>query len=197
MVQRGDGFGFLLEAADAISIARQRRGKHFDGDVALQARIACAINFAHPACTEQRLHFVGTELCAGSERHSGRNYNVKAAVVLFWIADHEGVSKYLTRSEEKPQGLEASERAQNLLHSGPYEPFTPVAGVSTLFGSRLRGRAVQRTSQDSQEFGAFCFRGRSVMNIDRGIGSQNESTSDIEMLRQHFAVLKNVAWKSL
>jgi hypothetical protein len=27
--------------------------------------------------------------------------------------------------------------------------------------SRLRGRAVQRTSHDSKEFGAFCFGGRS------------------------------------
>jgi hypothetical protein len=47
------------------------------------------------------------------------------------------------------------------LHSSPSEPFTPMTWAGRLFMSRLRGRAVQRTSHDSKEIGAFCFGGRS------------------------------------
>jgi hypothetical protein len=38
--------------------------------------------------------------------------------------------------------------------------------------SRLRGRAVQRTSHDSQEFGAFCFGRKSVMKTDKAMVTQ-------------------------
>jgi len=56
------------------------------------------------------------------------------------------------------------------LHSSPSEPFTPVACAGRLFMSRLRGRAVQRTSHDSKEFGAFCFGGRSARDRSTGDG---------------------------
>ena len=43
------------------------------------------------------------------------------------------------------------------LHSGPSEPFTRAKRQVRVIVSRLRGRAVQRASHDSEEFGAFCF----------------------------------------
>ena len=74
-------------------------------------------------------------------------------------------------------------RSKPLLHSGPSEPFTLNAGVGRLFVSRLRGRAVQRTPHDSEEFGAFCFVARSVMRMDQAIQhSKSESMSEIDSM---------------
>ena len=44
-------------------------GENFDGDGAVKAGIASGVDFAHAACTEAGLDFVGAELAAGGERH--------------------------------------------------------------------------------------------------------------------------------
>jgi hypothetical protein len=59
MIQRGDGAGFALEALAALRVGGKIRGKDFDGDVAAEARIARAIDFAHTAGAEGRDDFVG------------------------------------------------------------------------------------------------------------------------------------------
>src|SRR5438552_3181686 len=44
-------------------------GKHFDRDVTLEARIARAIDLAHPARAERRQYFVRTEPRARAQGH--------------------------------------------------------------------------------------------------------------------------------
>jgi hypothetical protein len=44
MIQRGNGSGFLLETAQAILIPRQCLRQDFDGDVAVEARVAGAVD---------------------------------------------------------------------------------------------------------------------------------------------------------
>src|SRR5438105_3539784 len=69
MIQRGDRVGFALEALAMLGVHRQIWREHFDGDVAVQARIARAIDFAHPARAERREDFVWAEARAGGQRH--------------------------------------------------------------------------------------------------------------------------------
>ena len=69
MIQRGHGSGFLFETPQAVAVAGQRIRKDFDGDVALEARITGAVNFAHASRAQQGLNFVRTEFCSGSEGH--------------------------------------------------------------------------------------------------------------------------------
>ena len=49
MIQRGCGERFLLEAPQAVGIARECLGQHFDCDLATQAGIAGAVHLAHAA----------------------------------------------------------------------------------------------------------------------------------------------------
>jgi len=48
MVQRGERFGFALEAGEAFRIGRECLGQHFDRDIAIEARVAGPIDFAIP-----------------------------------------------------------------------------------------------------------------------------------------------------
>ncbi len=66
MIQRGDRARFQFESAHAILIERQHVGNNFDRHIALQARVAGAVDFAHAACADQQLNFVGTKF--GSRR---------------------------------------------------------------------------------------------------------------------------------
>ena len=65
MIQCRHRSGFLFEAAQTILIARQSRREDFDGNVALEALIACAVDFTHAASAQERLDFVRAEFCAG------------------------------------------------------------------------------------------------------------------------------------
>ena len=69
MVQRSDRAGFLLEAAQAVTIVGQGTRQDFDGDVALQPRVACAVNFAHTARAKKRLNLVRAKFCSRGESH--------------------------------------------------------------------------------------------------------------------------------
>ena len=53
MIQRGEHLRFALEAREPLRINREGRRQDFDRDVAIQLRVARAIDFAHPADTEQ------------------------------------------------------------------------------------------------------------------------------------------------
>lgn len=72
MVERTEDAGFLLEAFEAVTIGREGFGENFDGDGALEAGVACAVDFAHSASAERGLNFVGAEFGAGVEGHAGR-----------------------------------------------------------------------------------------------------------------------------
>jgi hypothetical protein len=61
--QRGDGFGFTLEAL------RELRGGNFDRDVAIQPRVSGSVHLAHAALADGRKDFVRAEFCAGRKRH--------------------------------------------------------------------------------------------------------------------------------
>src|SRR5262245_34087869 len=69
MVQRSQDFGFTLKAADAIQVTRELFGQNFDCDVALQFRVACAIDLAHAALAENGSDFERTKSCAHIYRH--------------------------------------------------------------------------------------------------------------------------------
>jgi hypothetical protein len=60
MIQAGDGFGFLVEALLQNWIAGKMRGKDLDGDAAVEAGIAGAIDFAHAAGAKWGHDFVRT-----------------------------------------------------------------------------------------------------------------------------------------
>ena len=66
MIQRRDGLGFTLEALAEL------RGGNFDGDVAIQTRVAGAIHFAHAARADGREDLVRTEFIAGESAYAVR-----------------------------------------------------------------------------------------------------------------------------
>ena len=49
MIKRRSRSCFLLEAAQAVGVIRKRSGQDFDGDFAVQAGVARAVDFTHPA----------------------------------------------------------------------------------------------------------------------------------------------------
>ena len=73
MVQRGQHFGFALEAGQALGIAGDRGRQHLDGDLALEARVDRSIHLAHAAGTERGDDLVRTEPGAGCECHRGQD----------------------------------------------------------------------------------------------------------------------------
>src|ERR1700722_13084654 len=75
MVQRGDGAGFLLEAAEAVGVFRKSLREDFDGDVAAEAGVFCTEDFAHSASADWRDNFVWAEFSAASECHRVSSFN--------------------------------------------------------------------------------------------------------------------------
>ena len=69
MIQGRDGAGFAFEACVRFGFFGEMFGENLDGDGAVEAGVARAVDFAHAACAEAGLNFVGAELGAGSERH--------------------------------------------------------------------------------------------------------------------------------
>ena len=62
VVQRGDRSGFLLEAGEAVSIAREVGRQDLDGDVAAEAGVAGEVDLPHASRAELAADFVGAEL---------------------------------------------------------------------------------------------------------------------------------------
>jgi len=69
MIEHPGGAGFLLEAAQAVGVARAIVGQQFDGHFAVEACVAGAPDFAHPARAEQGDDLVMTEASAGRNGH--------------------------------------------------------------------------------------------------------------------------------
>lgn len=49
VIESGDGLGFLYEAETAVGIGSHAGGERFDGDEAIEARVAGFVDFAHAA----------------------------------------------------------------------------------------------------------------------------------------------------
>ena len=58
VVQGAGGPGFLLEAPQAIGIGREAVGQDLDRDLAAEARIARAVDLAHPSGAKRRQDFI-------------------------------------------------------------------------------------------------------------------------------------------
>ena len=70
MIQAGDRFCFALEALAQLGTIRKMRRQHFDSNNAIEPRVVCLIDFAHPACTNLREDIVGAETCAARDHHA-------------------------------------------------------------------------------------------------------------------------------
>ena len=66
MVQRRERLRFALEPREAIGIAGERVRQDLDRDVAIQLRVARAVDLAHAAFADRRDDFVDAEAGAGS-----------------------------------------------------------------------------------------------------------------------------------
>ena len=70
--------GVLLDQFDAARISASPDGElrlgDFDGDVAAQARVVCAVDLAHAALTQKIADLVVAQNCARRERHRRPGY---------------------------------------------------------------------------------------------------------------------------
>ena len=69
--ERGDGLGLALEARERVGVRGQLRGKDLDRDVAVELRVARAVDLAHAPGAERREDLVGAEACSGGKRQVG------------------------------------------------------------------------------------------------------------------------------
>jgi hypothetical protein len=76
MIQGGEGAGFAFEALLQFGRGGEVRGEDLDGDGAVQAGVAGAIDFTHAAGAERRFDFIGAEFCAGGESHGFGDYTL-------------------------------------------------------------------------------------------------------------------------
>jgi len=68
MREGGGRPGFLLEAPPRVVVSRQMRRQHFQRDLAVEARVARAIDFAHAARSEVRDDVVRAETGPSGEQ---------------------------------------------------------------------------------------------------------------------------------
>jgi hypothetical protein len=92
VVQRARGAGLLLEARAALGIEPESAGQDFDGDVAAQARIARAVDLAHPAGAHRRQNLIRSKPCPRRHLHGWRALYQPVSRV-----DHFGLSLFSSR----------------------------------------------------------------------------------------------------
>ena len=64
---RGDGFRFPLQARALSGVVRDAVRQQFDGDVAIEPRVAGLVDLAHPTRAEGGENFIRSEARAGSK----------------------------------------------------------------------------------------------------------------------------------
>src|SRR3990170_6014231 len=69
VVQARDGTGLPLEAVTKSGVVGEVRGQDLDGHRAIETGVLCLVHLSHATRTDRGDDFVGTQLCAGSERH--------------------------------------------------------------------------------------------------------------------------------
>ena len=65
MVERREDARLALEPGPAIAVGGECLRQNLHGDVALQARVSCAIDLAHPTGADTLVEFVDTEATSG------------------------------------------------------------------------------------------------------------------------------------
>jgi hypothetical protein len=61
MIERGEDFGFALEAREAFGIGGHGRGKHLEGNGPFQVRVGGLVDLAHPAHADLGGNFINAE----------------------------------------------------------------------------------------------------------------------------------------
>ena len=74
MIERRQELGFTVEAGDAIGVDGKGGGQHLDGDVAIQLRVARAIDLAHPARADRGNDRVRPEPASGRDPQGRLNH---------------------------------------------------------------------------------------------------------------------------
>src|SRR5439155_11637447 len=69
VLERGNRTRFALEPLFELRIGSAMLGQNLDGDDAIQAGVASAVHFSHPAHSNARDDFVSAETDAGRQRH--------------------------------------------------------------------------------------------------------------------------------
>jgi hypothetical protein len=69
MIQSGHRAGFFFESMAARRVMRNIRGQHLHGDIAVQTRIASAVNLAHTSGADRSDNLVRTQARGTGERH--------------------------------------------------------------------------------------------------------------------------------
>src|SRR5262252_7093150 len=77
MIEGRSGFGFLDESAHVFGGSREFGRQHFDGNLAIQARVLCNVDIAHSTSTE-----LGKDTIMG-DRSSDHKTPVYYAISLF------------------------------------------------------------------------------------------------------------------
>jgi peroxiredoxin len=106
MIERCQHLRLALQSRQSIGVVEERRGKRLDGDVAIQSRIARAIDFAHAAGAQRSGDLIGAEsssnreshiayLPAGTRRRSSSNQFTTPRMVL--PVARAGLAKLFTR----------------------------------------------------------------------------------------------------
>src|SRR5579872_939136 len=86
-------------------------GKNFDGDRAIEARVARAVHFAHSAGAERRLNFIGPEFRSRREGHGGR-------IIARLERVGESYRRELRRSQSPPcLRIERGDKGRATLHN--------------------------------------------------------------------------------
>ena len=81
--ERGDCLGFALEARQRVRIPREQVGQQLDRHVAIEPRVARAIDLAHASRAEGGLDDIRADASAGAQWHGGQTTrNERASEIL-------------------------------------------------------------------------------------------------------------------
>ena len=89
MIERGGGARLLLETPQAVRVGGKRCRQNLDGDVAVQARVARAIDLAHAAGAEWAPISYGPSFVPGARVMLGGDYSPEAISRLRLLIDME------------------------------------------------------------------------------------------------------------
>jgi hypothetical protein len=80
MIEGGEGLSFACEPREAVVIVGNRFRQDFEGDIAIEFRIAGAVDLPHPSFTDLHCDVVDAEADAGSEGQLCEGLYVRGAV---------------------------------------------------------------------------------------------------------------------
>src|SRR5262245_54725536 len=105
MIQRGEDVGFAREPRAPIGVPGEQRRQDFQRDLALQLRVARAIDLAHPARAEGSENLVGTKVSAGCQPHASR-----LILAMKWLGAKARRRTRLTGHPPSSQGMPTDQR---------------------------------------------------------------------------------------